>query len=122
MSTMDERSDRRVRAQRFVELHRDGCFLLPNAWDAGSARLLESVGFPALATTSAGIAFSLGRPDHDFFAEHPDGGRPDRTAMLRRVGEIIDEVRVPVSADLEEGYGSTPEEVAETFAMAVAAG
>jgi 2-methylisocitrate lyase-like PEP mutase family enzyme len=110
------------RAQRFVELHRDGCFLLPNAWDAGSARILESAGFPAIATTSAGVAFSLGRPDHDFFAENPVQGRVDRETMLRRVGEIVAEVGVPVSADLEEGYGDEPETVAETISKAIAAG
>lgn len=105
----------------FLELHREGCFLLPNAWDAGSARLLESVGFPALATTSAGIAFSYGRPDHDNGAENW-GGRLDREVVLRRVNEIVEAVRVPVSADLEEGYGSSPEAVAETIRLAIAAG
>jgi 2-methylisocitrate lyase-like PEP mutase family enzyme len=115
-------SDRRTAAEQFVELHREGCFLLPNAWDAGSARILESAGFPAVATTSAGIAFSLGRPDHDFFAEQPARGRVDRDTMMRRVGEIVREVSVPVSADLEEGYGSAPEDVATTIAMTLAAG
>lgn len=110
------------RRQRFVELHRDGCFLLPNAWDVGSARILESAGFPAVATTSAGIAFSLGRPDHDFFAEHGPGARIDRDTMIRRVREIAEEVTVPVSADLEEGFGEAPETVAATISMAVAAG
>ncbi|MEV2220546.1 isocitrate lyase/phosphoenolpyruvate mutase family protein [Nocardia vinacea] len=114
-------NDRRQRAQRFVELHREGCFLLPNAWDAGSARILESVGFPAVATTSAGVAFSLGRPDHDFFAEHEDG-RVDRETMLDRVREIVDAVGVPVSADLEEGYGEKPETVATTISSALDAG
>lgn len=113
--------DSRRRAERFVELHQDGCFLLPNAWDPGSARILESAGFAAVATTSAGVAFSLGRPDHDFFAEHEDG-RVDRETMLRRVGEIVAEVSVPVSADLEEGYGSDPEAVAETISLALATG
>ena len=70
--------DSRRRAERFVELHKEGCFLLPNAWDVGSARILESAGFPAVATTSAGVAFSLGRPDHDFFAEQGPEGRADR--------------------------------------------
>jgi len=103
-------------------MHRDGCLLLPNAWDAGSARLLAAAGFPALATTSAGIAFSHGRPDHDFFTEQPAGGRLDRAAMLRQVGEIVAAAGVPVSADLEEGYGGSPETVAETVALAHAAG
>ena len=54
----------------FFDLHKQGCFVLPNAWDAGSARMLEAAGFPAIATTSAGIAFSMGYPDHG-----PSGGR-----------------------------------------------
>ncbi|MFF4307601.1 isocitrate lyase/phosphoenolpyruvate mutase family protein [Streptomyces sp. NPDC001601] len=112
---MDTR--RRERAARFVELHRDGCFLLPNAWDAGSARVLESAGFPAVATTSAGIAFSLGRADHDY-----GGGRVDRATMVDRIREIAAEVRVPVSADLEDGFGEAPGTVAETISMTLAAG
>jgi 2-methylisocitrate lyase-like PEP mutase family enzyme len=116
---MDEQ--RRTRAQSFVDLHRQGCFLLPNAWDVGSARVLQAAGFPAIATTSAGIAFSLGRPDHDFFTEQVDG-RVDRETMLRRVAEIVDEVTVPVSADLEEGYGRSPEAVADTITATVSTG
>jgi 2-methylisocitrate lyase-like PEP mutase family enzyme len=119
---MTEIDPGRERAQRFVDLHRDGCFLLPNAWDVGSARILASAGFPALATTSAGVAFSLGRPDHDFFTEQPSDGRVDRDTMLRRVREIASEVPVPVSADLEDGYGEAPETVAETISLALAAG
>ncbi|GAA3446852.1 isocitrate lyase/PEP mutase family protein [Planomonospora venezuelensis] len=120
MDSMD--GGRRERAERFVGLHREGCFLLPNAWDVGSARILESAGFPAVATTSAGVAFSLGRPDHDFFAEQKPEGRVGREAMMRRIREIAAEVAVPVSADLEEGYGEAPEAVAVTVAMALAAG
>lgn len=108
--------------RRFAEMHNDGCFLLPNAWDAGSARLLEAAGFPALATTSAGIAFSHGRPDHDFFAEHEHGSRLGREVMIRAVGDMVDAVRVPVSADLEDGYGPALESVGETIALAIAAG
>lgn len=100
----------------FADLHREGTFLLPNAWDAGSARILEAAGFPAIATTSAGIAFSLARPDHDY------ENRVDRDTMLRRVAEIAAEVSVPVSADLEDGYGHRPETVAETVKAAIAAG
>ena len=114
-------SDSRERAEQFVQLHKQGCFLLPNAWDVGSARILEAAGFPAVATTSAGVAFSLGRPDHDFFADQP-AGRIDRETMLRRIREIADEVRVPLSADLEDGYGEAPETVATTISMALAAG
>ncbi|RPF31443.1 isocitrate lyase/phosphoenolpyruvate mutase family protein [Streptomyces sp. TLI_185] len=114
-------SDSRERAEQFVQLHKQGCFLLPNAWDVGSARILEAAGFPAVATTSAGVAFSLGRPDHDFFADQP-AGRIDRETMLRRIREIAGEVRVPLSADLEDGYGKAPETVATTISMALAAG
>ncbi|MGY5011655.1 isocitrate lyase/PEP mutase family protein [Streptomyces sp. 900105755] len=110
-------TQRRERAARFVELHRESCFLLPNAWDARSARVLESAGFPAVATTSAGIAFSLGRADHDY-----GGGRVDRATMVDRIREIAAEVRVPVSADLEDGFGEAPGTVAETIAMTLAAG
>ena len=115
-------SESRERAERFVQLHQQGCFLLPNAWDVGSARILESAGFPAVATTSAGVAFSLGRPDHDFFSEQAPEDRVDRETMLRRVREIADEVTVPLSADLEDGYGEAPETVATTISMALAAG
>lgn len=114
--------DSRERAERFVELHREGCFLLPNAWDVGSARVLESAGFPAVATTSAGVAFSLGRPDHDFHDEKESDGRIDRDTMIRRVREIADELRVPLSADLEDGFGEAPETVAQTISMTHAAG
>jgi len=109
---------KRQRAQDFLDLHKkDGCFLLPNAWDLGSARLLVSAGFPAVATTSAGIAFSLGRPDHGY-----GEGRLDRTTMLARVAEMAAGVDVPVSADLEDGYGEAPEVVAETIELTIAAG
>lgn len=86
--------------------------MLPNAWDPGTARLLEHVGFPALATTSAGIAFALGRPD----------GSLDRDTMLDHVGRIVASVSVPVTADLESGYGPSPDDVARTVAMALALG
>jgi 2-methylisocitrate lyase-like PEP mutase family enzyme len=109
------------RRERFVRLHQQGCFLLPNAWDAGSARILQTAGFEAIATTSAGVAFSLGRGDHGFFAEEP-GGRVELETMLGRVREIVDEVDVPVSADLEDGYGEAPETVANTISMTLAAG
>ncbi|MFC9841994.1 isocitrate lyase/phosphoenolpyruvate mutase family protein [Streptomyces sp. NPDC060223] len=115
-------SSRRERAEEFVELHREGCFLLPNVWDVGSARVLESAGFPAVATTSAGVAFSLGRPDHDFFDEKAPEDRVDRETMMRRVREIADGVRVPVSADLEGGYGESPDTVAATLSLTLATG
>ncbi|WP_174550210.1 isocitrate lyase/PEP mutase family protein [Nocardia caishijiensis] len=111
----------RARAQSFVELHRSGCFLLPNAWDAGSARVLEAAGFAAIATTSAGVAFSYGRPDHDFRAEAEEG-RVDQATMMRRIGEITGAVGIPVSADLEEGFGPDVQAVATTIAEAIAVG
>jgi 2-methylisocitrate lyase-like PEP mutase family enzyme len=88
----------------FLALHHGHGFVLPNAWDPGSARLLEQVGFPALATTSAGIAFALGRPDASV----------DGDTMLEHVARIVESVNVPVSADLEAGYGMSPEDVART--------
>ncbi|MGI5244378.1 isocitrate lyase/PEP mutase family protein [Dactylosporangium sp. CA-139066] len=103
-------------AQEFFELHQDGCFLLPNAWDAGSARMLAAAGFPALATTSAGVAFSLAR------ADHAAAGRVPRDVMIGRVREVVEAVAGPVSADLEDGYGAAPHDVAETISLAVAAG
>ena len=95
-------------------LHTGPGFVLPNAWDAGSARILEQVGFPAIATTSAGIAWSLGVPD---------GGVLDRETMLKgTVGRIVAAVSVPVTADLEAGYGVTPADVGDTVARAAALG
>jgi 2-methylisocitrate lyase-like PEP mutase family enzyme len=98
------------RAAAFMALHQapEG-FVLPNAWDAGSARILEQVGFPALATTSAGIAWSCGLAD---------GGRLDRDSMLEQVGRIVAAVGVPVTADLESGY----DDVGTTVRLAVEAG
>ncbi|MET0339668.1 MAG: isocitrate lyase/phosphoenolpyruvate mutase family protein [Polyangiales bacterium] len=105
---------------KFLDLHRqEGCFIVPNAWDAGSAKMLASIGFAAIATTSAGIAFSLGRVDHGFA---PAGARVDRATMLARVRDIAASVDVPVTADLEAGYGPTPADVAETITQAIVAG
>jgi 2-methylisocitrate lyase-like PEP mutase family enzyme len=101
------------KAAALLALHGGPGFVLPNAWDAGSARILEQVGFPAIATTSAGIAWSLGVPD---------GGVLDRETMLDHVGRIVAAVSVPVTADLEAGYGDTAEDVGETVARAAALG
>jgi len=103
----------RDKATALLALHAGPGFVLPNAWDAGSARVLEQVGFPAIATTSAGIAWSCGVPD---------GGAIDRDTMLDHVGRIVAAVGVPVTADLEAGYGDTAEEVARTVALAVELG
>ena len=101
------------RAADFLALHAGNGFVLPNAWDAGSARILEQIGFPAIATTSAGIAWSCGSPD---------GGSMGRDAMLERIGTMVAAVDVPMSADLEAGYGVTADEVARTVAQAAALG
>lgn len=106
------------KARRFRDLHREaGCFVMPNAWDAGSARLLAAAGeggFPALGTTSAGIAFARGLPDYE--------NKVPREVMLEACAAIAAAVDLPVSGDLEAGYGATPEEVAETMGLAIAAG
>jgi 2-methylisocitrate lyase-like PEP mutase family enzyme len=104
-----------ARAEAFRRLHdRPGAFVVPNPWDAGSAKLLESLGFEALATTSAGYAFSLGRPDA--------AAAVGREETLANVRAIVDATSLPVSADLENGFGDDPQACAETIRMAVAAG
>jgi 2-methylisocitrate lyase-like PEP mutase family enzyme len=87
--------------------------VLPNAWDVASARIFEEAGFPAIGTSSAGVAFSLG---------YPDGQKIPREEMLAVVRRIAEAVEVPVTADVEAGFGSTPEEVAETARAVIAAG
>jgi 2-methylisocitrate lyase-like PEP mutase family enzyme len=101
------------KASALLALHAGPGFVLPNAWDAGSARVLEQVGFPAIATTSAGIAWSCGVPD---------GGALDRDRMLEHIGRIVAAVGVPVTADLEAGYGDTAEDVGRTVARAAELG
>ncbi|MET7282763.1 isocitrate lyase/phosphoenolpyruvate mutase family protein [Kribbella sp. NPDC005582] len=94
-------------------------FVMPNAWDAGSAVLLAAAGFPAIATTSAGIAFSLAKGDHTL----PDGAPGvSREDMFERIQQIAAAVAVPVSGDLEDGYGAAPDQVAETIVLAREAG
>jgi len=108
------------KAKRFHELHTaEGCFLMPNAWDAGSAKMLATAGFSAIATTSAGVAFSMGHPDHGFCSAD---ARVDRNNMLARVESMASAVAVPLNADLEAGYGVSPEAVAETITKTIAAG
>jgi 2-methylisocitrate lyase-like PEP mutase family enzyme len=101
------------KAAALLALHAGPGFVLPNAWDAGSARILEQVGFPAIATTSAGIAWACGLPD---------GGVLDGGTMLEHIGRIAAAVGVPVTADLEAGYGVTPDDVGRTVARAVELG
>ena len=102
------------KAERLRQLHVEGPMLvLPNAWDAGSARIFIEAGFTALATTSAGIAFSLGLPD---------GERISRDEMLAAVARITRRISVPITADMEAGYGMTPDAVAETARRVIEAG
>jgi 2-methylisocitrate lyase-like PEP mutase family enzyme len=102
------------KAELFRKLHRGPRILmLPNAWDVASARILEELGYPAIATTSAGIAFSLG---------YPDGQRVSREQMLEVVARIARAVRVPVTADMEAGYGTTVKDMCETAKALIAAG
>jgi 2-methylisocitrate lyase-like PEP mutase family enzyme len=101
------------KGQVFRALHeRDRAFIIPNPWDVGTARLLAHLGFEALATTSAGYAFSVGRRDN----------ATDRDEMIAHVSAIASATDLPVSADLENGYGDVPEIVAETIRLAAAAG
>lgn len=102
------------KAEKLRTLHHGPRILaLPNAWDVASARILEEVGHPAIATSSAAMAFSLG---------YPDGQRISRSEMLAAVARITRAVRVPVTADLESGYGKTPEEIADFTKAMVDAG
>jgi 2-methylisocitrate lyase-like PEP mutase family enzyme len=103
------------RGQRFVELHtRSGAFVIPNPWDVGTARILAGLGFEALATTSAGLAFSLGRRDGE--------GAVSREEAIEHARTIVDATPLPVSADLENGFGDAPAAVAATVAMATEVG
>jgi 2-methylisocitrate lyase-like PEP mutase family enzyme len=104
-----------ARRAAFRALHERGCFVSPNPWDAGSAKYLEHLGFPALATTSAGVAFSLGLPDSG-------GDALTRDRNLAYVADVVAAVDVPVSADFMSGYGTTPEEVADSVTRCIATG
>ncbi|PSS49013.1 oxaloacetate decarboxylase [Pseudomonas sp. BBP2017] len=104
-----------LRAEAFKALHeRDRAFLIANPWDAGSAKLLASLGFEALATTSAGLAFSLGRPDAE--------GAMTLEETLDNVRAIVDATALPVAADLENGFGDDPKGCAEAIVQGAQAG
>jgi 2-methylisocitrate lyase-like PEP mutase family enzyme len=107
-------------AAAFRQLHdRRAGFVMPNAWDAGTAIMLAEAGFDAIATTSAGIAFSLGKADHTI----PEGAaRVSRSQMLDRIRQITAAVDIPVNGDLEDGYGEAPDAVAGTIRLAIEAG
>jgi 2-methylisocitrate lyase-like PEP mutase family enzyme len=104
------------RRKAFRALHERECFVIPNPWDVGSARYLQHLGFPALATTSAGFAFSQGRSDSSGNAV------VDRDRNIAYIASIVAAVDVPVSADFMSGYGLEPQDVAESVARCVAAG
>ena len=104
-------STQKIRAEKFKHLHeRPGMFVIPNPWDAGSAKMLMKLGFEALATTSSGFAFSIGKPDGE--------GAVGRDEALEHVRAIVGATDLPVSADLENGYGDSPEVCAETIRLA----
>ena len=105
-----------ARRKAFRALHERGCFVIPNPWDVGSARYLQHLGFPALATTSAGFAFSQGLPDSG------DDDVSARDRNLAYIANITAAVDLPVSADFMSGYGEKPEDVAESVRRCVATG
>jgi 2-methylisocitrate lyase-like PEP mutase family enzyme len=100
------------RVAEFHRLHAAGCFVMPNPWDVGSARALEQLGFPALATTSAGLAWTLGRADN--------GATLDQT--LEHLRAVVDAVAVPVNADFEGGFAVDPQQVGANVTLAAATG
>jgi 2-methylisocitrate lyase-like PEP mutase family enzyme len=100
------------RGDAFRALHEGPAFIIPNPWDAGSARVLERLGFKALATTSSGFAFTLGRVD----------GEATRKEVMGHVRQLVDITSLPVSVDLENGYGPAPEEAARAVTLAGEAG
>jgi 2-methylisocitrate lyase-like PEP mutase family enzyme len=100
------------RCRVFRQLHQSGCFVIPNPWDLGSARLLAQLGFPALATTSSGFAWSMGRPDNRVSLEE----------ALGHLRSIAHGVEVPVNADFEGGFATAPAAVGANVAAATATG
>src|SRR5438876_6852491 len=96
----------------FRKLHQSGCFAIPNPWDIGSAKYLQHLGFKAIATTSAGFAFSRGLSD----------GAVKRDDMLAHVRELVEATDIPVNADFENGYADDPEDVAESVKLCLATG
>jgi methylisocitrate lyase len=104
--------DQQSRVTRFRELHASGCFVIPNPWDEGSARVLEQLGFPALATTSSGFAWSRGRADNHVTLDE----------ALAHFDAIAHAVELPVNGDFEGGFAIEPEGVADHIALAVQTG
>ena len=110
----NEKSTHLAVVDRFRALHETGCFVLPNPWDPGTAKFLEYLGFKALATTSAGYAFSRGLPD--------DASVLSRDLVLEHVREIVNATSLPVNADFQNGYADEPEDVATNVRLCVATG
>jgi 2-methylisocitrate lyase-like PEP mutase family enzyme len=108
---MDQRQH--DKAETFRALHNEGTFVLPNAWDAGSAAMIAAAGAPAIATTSAGASWSLGKSD---------GERLSRTEMIEVIARVAATVDLPVSGDVEGGYGDDPDAVAATVRAVIEAG
>src|SRR5580704_6017748 len=102
------------RRDAFRKLHDSGCFVIPNPWDAGTARYLRHLGFKALATTSSGLSFSRGLPDGDWAVP--------LDTVLSHIAEIVAAVDLPVNADFESGYAHEPEAVAENVRLCVETG
>jgi len=114
MASDIEISVQREKAEAFRRMHdRRRILVLPNAWDALSARIFESAGFPAIATTSAGVSYAIG---------YPDGEIVPRAEMIAAIGRIARSVTVPVTADIESGFARDGAQVAETIAQVIAAG
>jgi len=104
-----------MQRNEFLERHSSGPMIrMPNAWDPGSAKIMQAAGAEALGTTSAGIVYTRGLPDYE--------GALSRDECLRVVQEMTEAVSIPISVDSEDGYGDTPEDVAETFKLMIEAG
>ncbi|GAA1163236.1 2-methylisocitrate lyase-like PEP mutase family enzyme [Kitasatospora gansuensis] len=106
-------NSQQTKAVLLRELHKDGVLVLPNAWDAGSAALIGQAGAKAIATTSGGVSWSAGKPDQQALS---------RDEMVALVARIVDAVELPVTADIEAGYGPAPEDVAATITAVIGAG
>jgi 2-methylisocitrate lyase-like PEP mutase family enzyme len=100
------------RRAAFRQLHAKGCFILPNPWDIGSARLMQHLGFQAVASTSSGFAWSTGRPDYGV----------SRSDVLQHLGSLCKAIDLPVNADFESGFGEDPAGVAESVSLAIGTG
>jgi 2-methylisocitrate lyase-like PEP mutase family enzyme len=107
-------AEERARRAAFRALHERGCFVIPNPWDPGTAAYLQHLGFPALATSSAGFAFARGLPD--------DGRAVTRDMALGHIAEVVAATDLPVNADFQAGYADDPEGVARNVALCVATG